>query len=59
MGDIFGVMIPYVGMIVNGIKKINVSIILDKLATPTAGALLVIDTEMAAIKSMLCKTILF
>ncbi|XP_078524943.1 endogenous retrovirus group 3 member 1 Env polyprotein-like [Lissotriton helveticus] len=50
--DIFGVLILSVGVILNSHKIRKLSTVVDHLSTDTSGGVLMIDTEMVAIRSM-------
>lgn len=52
VGGIFGAIMPNVGVILNNIKIRKLSSVVDRLSTNTAGALLLVNTEMAAIRAM-------
>ena len=52
IGDIFGVMIPSVGVALNSYQIGLLSSLVDRMASNTAGALSAVNTELIAIRSM-------
>ncbi|XP_078518867.1 endogenous retrovirus group 3 member 1 Env polyprotein-like [Lissotriton helveticus] len=52
MGDIFSALIPAVGVVLNTHKICQLSTVVDRLSTDTAGGFLMINTEMVAVRSM-------
>ncbi|KAJ1079710.1 hypothetical protein NDU88_000049 [Pleurodeles waltl] len=52
VGDIFGAIIPSVGVILNSIKIRKFSTLVDNMLTNFTGAILLMDTELAAERAM-------
>ncbi|KAJ1192346.1 hypothetical protein NDU88_001657 [Pleurodeles waltl] len=52
VGDIFGVVIPSVGVILNSIKIRKLSTIVDNMLTKFSGAIILMDAELAAERAM-------
>ncbi|KAJ1172116.1 hypothetical protein NDU88_003966 [Pleurodeles waltl] len=52
IGDIFGAIIPSVGVILNSVKIQRLSTIADNMLTNFTGAILLMDTELAAERAM-------
>ncbi|KAJ1208902.1 hypothetical protein NDU88_004285 [Pleurodeles waltl] len=52
IGDIFGAIIPSVGVILNSMKIQKLSTIVDNMLTNFTGAILLMDTELAAERAM-------
>ncbi|KAJ1167480.1 hypothetical protein NDU88_007871 [Pleurodeles waltl] len=52
VGDIFGAMIPSLGVVLNSIKIRKLSTIVDNMLTKFSGAIMLIDAELAAERAM-------
>ncbi|KAJ1125075.1 hypothetical protein NDU88_003513 [Pleurodeles waltl] len=52
VGDIFGAMIPSLGVVLNSIKIRKLSTIVDNMLTKFSGAIILIDAELAAERAM-------
>ncbi|KAJ1124947.1 hypothetical protein NDU88_003392 [Pleurodeles waltl] len=52
VGDIFGAMIPSLGVVLNSIKIRKLSTIVDNMLTQFSGAIILIDAELAAERAM-------
>ncbi|KAJ1210872.1 hypothetical protein NDU88_006234 [Pleurodeles waltl] len=52
VGDIFGAMIPSLGVVLNSIKIRKLSTIVDNMLTKFSGAIILMDAELAAERAM-------